>query len=116
VQTVKAVIPDRHLFFWVAYYDIPNSPNPIVPERVFAAVRDGVAAQMHLKVEGQRRIHIDGFPGLEVTFNAAHDTVFRMRFYLIGRRFYQVQTGTVRANAAAPELPRFFDSFRLLKR
>lgn len=55
---------------------------------------------------------IDGYQSLEFTAETA-DSVYKSRVYIVGRRPYQLITGTLKGVDDSPSITRFFESFKI---
>lgn len=75
---------------------------------------NGAVDGAHGKVTSEKKITIDGNPGLEYQFESAkyHGTC---RIYLVGTRMYQLISVSPTGTPFIEETGRFFDSFRLVK-
>lgn len=59
-----------------------------------------------------RSLTIDGYESLEFTAETA-DTLFKSRVFMVGRRPYQIVTGTTKGLDDSNGVNRFFDSFKV---
>ncbi len=102
----------------VSYADYPSEPSDAAQyEKVLDGVRDGVLKGLDADLLIETRITLQGHPGREWrAIKAAGDVeiVFSWKVYLVGRRLYQLGAATTKADAEAPEVERFFNSFQLL--
>ncbi len=59
-----------------------------------------------------RAVTVDGYQCLEFTAETA-ETIYRSRVYIVGRRPYQLVTGTAKGMDDAANVDRFFESFKV---
>lgn len=59
-----------------------------------------------------RRVTLDGYQAIEFTAQT-NDTIFRSRVYMVGRRPYQLVTGTPKNMDDSYNINRFFSSFKV---
>jgi len=109
--------------FFVSYSDIPvilDEPDH-VKEFLDHHMHEAEVGSSQGKLLSKTEIEIDGYPGRELIMETPNST-FRMKYYLIGQRFYQIAVSTPKDSAKnAAETARsmeliaakFFDSFKL---
>ncbi len=106
----------------VSYLDFPQAQ---IEESGAAAVleanRDSFAAGVRGKLAGDEKISLERHPGRAFRVERpgeapAAGKEYRVRQYLVGNRLYQVIAVSPRAAGSSPDLSRFLDSFKLLKK
>jgi len=122
---------ERHTFtlktgfgaFLVSYSDLPvilAEPDE-VEEFLDHHMHEGEVTSSQGKLLSKTEIELDGYPGRELIAKTPEST-FRMKYYLVGQRFYQIAISTPNDPAKnAGEIARsmeftaskFFDSFEL---
>jgi len=85
------------------------------PQKLLAAGRDGAVGNIHGTVVSEKPISIEGNPGTEFVFKSAqwHGLY---RIYLVGTRLYQLGALSPAGGADFPDVDKFMDSFRLVKK
>jgi TonB family protein len=105
----------RHTFaFWfgfatflVSYSDLPVTladPDE-VDEFLNHHIHEGEVAATQGKLLSKTEIELDGYPGRELIVETPKST-FRMKRYLVGRRFYQITVSTLTAGFLAADIRR----------
>jgi TonB family protein len=109
--------------FLVSYSDLPvilAEPDEI-EEFLDHHMHEGAVASSQGKLLSKTEIELEGYPGRELIAKTP-DSTFRMKYYLVGQRFYQIAISTPNDTAKnAAETARsmeliaskFFDSFKL---
>ena len=106
----------------VSYLDFPEQQvSESGPAAVLEANRDSFVEGVRGKLAADQKISLERHPGREFRVERAGDTQaaareYRVRQYLVRNRLYQVITVSPREESAPPELTRFLDSFKLLKK
>jgi TonB family protein len=110
--------------FMVSYSDLPvilDEPDA-VEEFLDHHMHEREVASSQGKLLSKTEIELDNYPGRELIAETPNST-FRMKYYLVGQRFYQIAISTLNdpaKNAAetarSTELiaSKFFDSFKLI--
>ena len=102
----------------ISYADYPNEPsNAAQYEKVLDGVRDGVLKGLGADLISETRVILKGHPGREMRarkMSGDVEIVFSWKVYLVGRRLYQMGAATTKADAEAPDVQRFFNSFQLI--
>jgi hypothetical protein len=94
--------------------DYPDTILQVSPDKLLAAGRDGGMKNINGKVTSEKKITIDGNPGLEFQFESS--TIFgKYRIYLVGTRLYQISSVSSVGSTLFPDTDRFLNSFRLVK-
>jgi TonB family protein len=102
----------RHTFtFWVGFANflVSYSDLPVIlsePDQVKEFLdhqwdKDEVVSQG--KLLNRTEIELDGYPGRELIVETPKST-FRMKYYLVGRRFYQITVSTLTAGFLAADI------------
>jgi hypothetical protein len=96
-------------FCWmVTYNDFPLAPPD--PQRTMSEVVKGVVGTtLSDKVLPGKE------PGREALFRLASSVYMRARYFVVGRRLYQVIVGGPENAVKSPDVDQFLDSFSLLK-
>ena len=104
-------------YFMVAYGDYPIEPTVDRREKVLDGVRDGVVNGLDgSSLLSETKTTIDGHPGREFLAKKTVDgdeLIYAWHVYLVGPRLYQVAAVAKKADSTAPEITKFFNSFRL---
>jgi hypothetical protein len=79
-----------------------------------AANRDNFVRVFEGTVQATKPIQIGRFSGIEFTAAKADEWHIIGRVYIVGRRPYQLTVVVPPGQAASPDIPRFFNSFKLL--
>jgi protein TonB len=107
----------RHTFtFWVGFatFMVTYSDFPVVltkPEQVkkfLDHMHEGEVAAIQGKLLSMTEIELDGYPGREFIAETPKST-FRMRYYLVGQRFYQIAASTLTAGFLAADFQKGLD-------
>lgn len=105
---------ERHTFtfaagfatYFVSYSDFPitlTEPGEI--KKFLDHMHDGEVASSQGKLLSMTEIELDGYPRHEFTVETPNST-FRMRYYLVGQRFYQIAISTPTAGFLAADMQR----------
>jgi hypothetical protein len=95
--------------FFVSYSDLPvnlDEPDDIKEFLDHHWEKDEVVSQG--KLLSRTEIELDGYPGREFIVETPKST-FRMRYYLVGQRFYQIAVSTLTAGVLASDMRRQAD-------
>jgi TonB family protein len=108
---------ERHTFtFWVGFgtFLISYSDLPIIlaePDQVkkfLDHMHEGEVEASQGKLLSMTEIELDGYPGREFITETPKLT-FRMKYYLVGRRFYQIAVTTLTSGFLAADFQRGLD-------
>src|SRR5262249_31772889 len=101
--------------FIVSYSELPvilTEPGQV--KEFLDHMHEGEAS--HGKLLSMTEIELDGYPGREFIVELP-DSMFRMRYYLVGQRFYQIAVRTINTAEVARSMvemtDEFFASFKL---
>jgi hypothetical protein len=101
----------------VMYADLPigEKETEAETERRLDGPRDGTLARMKAKLISDKKIKLDGkYPGRELVADLPDGKGrLRSRFYLVGKRFYQLQVAGSKAFVDGPDTDKIFGSFKL---
>ena len=106
----------------ISYLDFPEAQiNESGPAAVLEANRDSFVQGVRGKLAEDQKVSLDRHPGREFRVERPGDgqaagREYRVRQYLVRNRLYQVIAVSPKADSAPPELARFLDSFKLLKK
>lgn len=100
--------------FGVAWVDYPKE---LVAQgdrtKMLDGARDGAAKNIGGKIVSEKPITMHGFPGRELKVEVPKSPlVFLAQIYLVNERLYQVILVTTASHASAPEVTKFFASFK----
>lgn len=102
---------------WCDYPEgsIPSDSLDMVSE-FFDTTIETAAESVQGKVVYQENQKVSGFPGRSwrINYNKG-DAVLHSTAYLVGERYYLLQSASPRSYSLSPEIEKFFRSFRLLK-
>src|SRR5262249_20187960 len=90
--------------FSVSYADLPvimTEPGEVY--RLLDHMQGGEGASAKGKLLSMTEIELDGYPGREFKVET-QNSMFRMKYYLVGRRFYQIAISTPTADRLARTL------------
>jgi hypothetical protein len=76
------------------------------------ANRDNFVRQIKGTLVNSKNTTFDGYQSLEFTAETS-DTIYRSRVLIVGRRPYQVITGTTKGIDDSANITRFFESFKI---
>ncbi len=102
----------------VSYADYPTEPSDAAQyEKVLDGVRDGLLRGLEADLISETRVILKSHPGRELRAKRMFgdvEIVFTWKIYLVGRRLYQMGAATTTADAEAPDVQKFFNSFQLM--
>jgi len=106
--------------FLVSYSDLPVIlAEPGQVKEFLDHMHEGEVEASQGKLLSMTEIELDGYPGREFIVGMP-DSAFRMRYYLVGQRFYQIAVRTTNAAEMARSMvlmtDEFFASFKLTGR
>jgi hypothetical protein len=96
--------------FLVSYSDLPvilADPDD-VDEFLNHHIHEYEVASSQGELRSKTKIELDGYPGRELIAETPESTI-RMKYYLVGQRFYQVAASTLTAGVLAAEMRRQAD-------
>lgn len=82
-------------------------------DKLLDLARDTAAANLDGRVLSEKPITLGSFPGREIKLALPKGNVVKERIFLAHNRQYTAMVITAPANANAPEVSRFFDSFKI---
>lgn len=121
VQPIKGSTEPNHLFgvndqgrsFIVSYADYPaEAVKKASADDLFKGVEHGAAEAIHGSIRSDRSIVAFGHPAREAVIDGPSHTM-KARYFLAGRRFYQVAYFGPKGSESSPEATNFLDSFRV---
>ena len=95
--------------FLVTYSDFPvvlTEPEQV--KKFLDHMHEGEVAAFQGKLLSMTEIELDGYPGREFIAETPKST-FRMRYYLVGQRFYQIAATTLTAGFLAADYQKVLD-------
>src|SRR5262245_12611007 len=103
--------------FIVSYSDLPVIlAEPGQVKEFLDHMHEGEVKSSQGKLLSMTEIELDGYPGREFIVELP-DSMFRMRYYLVGSRFYQIAVRTINTAEVARSMvemtDEFFASFKL---
>ncbi len=92
-----------------------SPPAQFAGEKDFDQLRQGMLNQIGAKATLRKEtpIKLGSHPGREYQLEVEGGMTSVLRLYIVGNRVYMLNATTTVADAAAPEVQRFFNSFRL---
>jgi uncharacterized protein len=103
-----------NLFYMVSYYDYPETFNLTYNTTLFPELISSTVNKFNGLLLLEKDISEAGYQGREIEISMDDDNIMRIRFYLIGRRLYQVALGSVGQKAYSKQSDAFLNSFRVL--
>jgi len=95
--------------FLVSYSDLPVIlAEPEQVKEFLDHMHEGEVESSQGKLLSMTEIELDGYPGREFIVETPKST-FRMRYYLVGRRFYHIAASTLTAGILAADLRKHAD-------
>src|SRR5258707_28115 len=83
-------------------------------DRILEAARDGSLRKIQGTVLNQRRITVQGYPGLEMQVSARGDSLVDERLLVVGDRLYMIiAVATIKQDREPKTIRRVFDSFKI---
>ena len=109
-----------NLFYMVTYYDYPehsiHSDSTDMLEEFFEVTMESAAGSVRGEILYKDDVRLGRYPGKLWRLNYLDaKAVIKTRAYLVGRRFYSLQTIMYRNKSLNPSSDKFLDSFRLLE-
>jgi len=83
------------------------------PPQIFSEATQRSLAGIGAKLVSEAPVSLEGNAGVQVEFESPKYRG-RIRYFVMGRRFYQLMSVAPIGKQFAPETDRFFDSFRLI--
>ena len=100
----------------VIYTDNPEAAlKDTGRDRFLDDVRDGFMKSIRGKLVAEKKAMLDSNPGKEILIEVPGGVNVASRLCLVKNRMYQLVVIGPKEKAAAPEVTRFFDSFKLVK-
>ena len=93
---------------WVDY----DKKFKVVAQNELNANRDNFIKQIKGTLVSSKETTFDGYQSLEFTAETSN-TIYRSRVLIVGRRPYQVTTGTTKGIDDSANITRFFESFKI---
>ncbi len=109
-----------NLFYMVSYCDYPANvvfaDSVGLAEELFQTTIESAAEAMQGKVAYSTDIRLDKYPGKQWRIDYLDGkAVIKNRAYLVGSRFYSLQTIAFKEKSLNNDGTKFFDSFKLLE-
>lgn len=99
---------------WFVGHSEPSSTVKLdTDERRLDRARDGAVAAMNGKLQGERRLTLQRYPGRELDIVREGDQRVRLRVYVVRQRMYTLLVVGTAEQVRSPEAERFFESFKL---
>jgi hypothetical protein len=122
--TTQAGAIDLHFFvveqdgfqYLVSYNDYPDAMvREANADKVLDGARDGVVANVQGRLLNEAKVWLADYPGRELRIKIPEGRqAMRTRLYFVGNRLYQVGVLSAEDGAAAEEIGKFLNSFKLL--
>jgi len=107
------VTPTRHTSYSCDYTERDHLVEES-PDKILESARDGTLRKVQGTVLNQRRITLQGYPGLEMQVSARGDSLIDERLLLVGERLYMIiAVATIKQDREPQTIQRVFDSFRI---
>ena len=99
----------------VLYNDFPEVFQALPAETLLEGTMQGLTTNVSQRVEADRVISLDGYPGLDLHYEGIDGLLYRHRVYLVNQRLYQTIAATSQDDRTgfANEADRFLNSFNL---
>jgi|SRR5882724_4278908 len=109
-------LDQQNLSYTVSYSELDAAPKDQKDiKRIFDISRDMVLAVRQGGLKGDKEIALDGFPGREVRIEVGKELVI-LRIYVVKNRIYQLMTSQPKTKSENPDILKFYDSFRLIRK
>jgi hypothetical protein len=83
-------------------------------DKILESARDGSLRKTQGTVLNQRRITVQGYPGLEMQVSARGDSLVDERLLVVGERLYMIiAVATIKQDRESKTIQRVFDSFKI---
>lgn len=105
-------LADNSGFMVVVSPILPNDDRN--PQQVLQDAKKGAIDSVNGKLVSESPASMDNNPGVQVEFQAG-DHHSRNRYFVVGRRLYQLAALAPSDKSIPPDADRFFSSFRLIK-
>jgi len=107
--------PDSNVVYLLSYNNIPNYANSN-PDSILNKAKIGPAQQMRTSIVEEKKLEIDGFPGLYFK-GLGLDIAMVYYIYIVKDRMYQIAIlNSVPREPEKSEIEAFMGSFKLLKK
>ncbi len=103
------------IIYYILSEAVPTESDAAEQEKLFVRVIENITRQRGAKLNSQRKISFQGYPGRELDLvYPKENSYYRCRIYLRGNSLYLLMAGTEdHAYLQLPDVSRFFNSFRL---
>ncbi len=105
---------DKRQLYIVSFFDYPRELTPDGDDDYFNALIAQSVQHFNGLLLKEEKISSSQFTGREIRLSTDDGQILRIRFYLIGRRLYQVILGAEDLKAFSAQNEAYFRSFRLL--
>ena len=101
--------------YLVSYNDYPDAMvREADADKVLDGARDGVVANVQGRLLNEVKVWLADYPGRELRIRIPEGRqTMRTRLYFVGNRLYQVGVLSAEDSAAADEISKFLNSFKL---
>jgi len=106
--------PDKRQLYIVSFFDYPREHIPDGDDEYFNALIAQSVQHFNGLLLKEEKISSPQINGREIHLRAEDEQILRIRFYLVGRRLYQVILGAKDLKAFSAQNEAYFHSFRLL--
>lgn len=124
----KDIVPMADGNVEIHYYSIPlpgdcgwmivtytlNDADTRAPQQVLIDARDNALESVHARLISEMPVSIDGYMGVQIELEADKYRA-RNRYYVVGRRMYQLLSIAPMEKPIPRDTDRFYRSFRLLQ-
>ena len=91
---------------------LPNDDRN--PQQVLEDAKKGAIDSVNGKLVSESPTSMENYPGIQIEFDTGNQHS-RNRYYVVGRRLYQLAALAPRDKPIPADTDRFFSSFRLIK-
>jgi hypothetical protein len=113
MATVISASPTDHTAYMITYIERTNfGQRP--PDQVLDAARDGGLRKIQGTVLTQKKITVQGYPGLDVQARAPRDSLADFRIVVAGDRLFVITAIATEEDDREPKtIERILDSFKI---
>jgi hypothetical protein len=110
---VISAAPNDHTVYMITYVEEP-SVGQRSPDQTLDAARDGGLGKIQGTALSQKKITVQGYPGLDIQARARGNSLADFRIVVAGNRMFMIMAvATVEADREPKTIQRMFDSFKI---
>lgn len=110
------VTPRKGVTYMVLYFDSTHDPKergkPDYIEKTLTAYCLQTEKNLEGKIQSAKRVQLANHLGREIVIEAPKDLTYRIRYFLVGDRCYQVLAAGPKDSVTSEEADKFLNSFR----